>query len=68
VTDQAVPKSHTFFGTLFRLPDSHTFWRNRARSGDDNQDVANATSEIQRFPTRTGSILLTVAQPIALHR
>jgi hypothetical protein len=43
------PETHPFFGTLFRVPDSHTFLLNRARSDDDDQDAANATSEIQRF-------------------
>jgi hypothetical protein len=30
VTLQHAPETHTFFGTLFRVPDSHTFWRNPA--------------------------------------
>jgi hypothetical protein len=28
------PESHPFFGTRFRVPDSHTFWRNRASDGE----------------------------------
>ena len=32
-TPQCTPETHPYFGTLFRVPDSHTFWRTRASGG-----------------------------------
>jgi hypothetical protein len=52
VTLQHAPETHTFFGTWFCVPDSHTFSRNRARSRGDGQKRLKASSEIQRFSGR----------------
>jgi hypothetical protein len=30
-------EAHRFFGTLFHVPDSHTFWRNRASGAEEGQ-------------------------------
>ncbi len=43
------PESRTFFGTHFRVPDSHTIWRNQTRSADDGENAPKATSEIEPY-------------------
>jgi hypothetical protein len=44
-----IPESHAYFGTLFHVPESHTFWRNRASGGLSERNALESASEFERF-------------------
>jgi hypothetical protein len=41
--------THPYFGTLFRVPETHTFWRNRASSGQSRQNARKSAAEFPSF-------------------
>jgi len=43
------PETHPFFGTLFCVPDSRTFWRNAASSRLSGQIALKSAAEFERF-------------------
>jgi len=49
VTPRRAPESHPYFGTRFRVPDSHRFWRIRASGGDSERNAGRPTAKIERF-------------------
>jgi hypothetical protein len=49
VTLRQARESHPYFGTLFRVPDSHMFWRNRAAGGTARRNGRLPTAKIERL-------------------
>ena len=43
------PETHSYFGTLFRVPDSHTFSRNAASGNMIAQNALQSAAEFERF-------------------
>jgi endonuclease YncB( thermonuclease family) len=51
VTPRQAPETQPFFGTLFRAPNRHTFWRNRTPSGQKRQTAPKSAAVFERFST-----------------
>jgi hypothetical protein len=47
VPPRQAPETHPYFGTLFRVPDSHTFWRNAASSCVSGQNALKSAAEFE---------------------
>jgi len=46
-------ETHPFFGTQFRAPDCHTFWRNGASGCEPEQNALKPAAEFERFRIAT---------------
>jgi hypothetical protein len=46
------PPTHPFFGTRFRAPDCHTFWRTVASGRESGSNARKSAAEIERFSVR----------------
>jgi hypothetical protein len=64
--DRYVPpqalESHPFFGTLFRVWDSHTFWRNLASGGEGGSNSRKSAAEFEPFRELTASSSVSAIQ------
>jgi hypothetical protein len=49
------------FGTLFRAPDCHTFWRNAARGRVSAQNSQRSVAEFERFSAREFRVILLLS-------
>ena len=43
------PETHPFFGTLFRVPKTYTFWRNATSSRESGSNALKSAAEIEPF-------------------
>jgi hypothetical protein len=66
VPPRQAPKTHPFFGTLFRVPDSHAFWRNSASGGESGLHALKSAAEFERFLKQVGNDLCSTSKQLQL--